>query len=192
MKYYIYVHRRVSNNTIFYVGKGSNKRAFSKQQRSNFWHSTVAKYGLIVEIIKYFEHECDAFSYEEIFIKELQSNGEKLVNLKDGGLGGVGFHHTAIAKQKISNALKQRIWRQETKNKISNALKNSTFARKRKKKFPSNNRKKLICVTTNEIFDNTHEAAKKLNLSFSNIASVCRGKRKTCGGLIFKYLSEVT
>ena len=190
MKYYVYLHRRASNNTIFYVGKGSNKRAFSKQQRSSFWHNTANKYGFTVEIIKYFECESEAFSYEDILLKKLQGDGEKLVNLKDGGFGGVGFHHSPAAKQKISNALRNRVWRDETKDRISNSLKGSTFARKRKKKFPSNNRKKLICTTTNEIFSNTHEAANKLNLNFSNIASVCRGKRKSCGGLTFKYLES--
>lgn len=42
---------------------------------------------------------------------------------------------------------------------------------------------RVICVTTGEIFINSGEASKKLNLDKSAINKVCKGSRKSCGKL---------
>ena len=43
--------------------------------------------------------------------------------------------------------------------------------------------KKVLCVTTGEIFGSAHDASRKYNLNFSNICSCCRGSRNYCGKL---------
>jgi len=40
-------------------------------------------------------------------------------------------------------------------------------------------------------FNSACEAARKLNLDNSYIIKVCKGKAKTCGGFIWKYLEEI-
>lgn len=187
MKSYVYIHKRATDGKIFYVGKGSKNRLKSNQQRNKWWHNVVNKHGFNAEIIQEFDNEDLAFSYEKELIEILIKNNETLVNIKDGGKGGKGFSHSNEAKEKISEAGRNRIWKQESKDKISKTLTGSTFSRKRKRKFPSNNRKTVVCLDTGDIFYSTHEASFKLNLNYSNIAAVCRGLRQTCGGLRFVY-----
>jgi hypothetical protein len=46
----VYLHRKKTNNEIFYVGMGNSKRVYSRQ-RSKFWEDTVKKYGYYSVII---------------------------------------------------------------------------------------------------------------------------------------------
>lgn len=48
--------------------------------------------------------------------------------------------------------------------------------------------KKIICITTGEIFESVKSAAEKLNIDNSQIIRVCSGKNKHAKGLIFAYL----
>jgi hypothetical protein len=46
---------------------------------------------------------------------------------------------------------------------------------------------KIICKTTNEIFDSIREASRILNISRSSIQDNLKGRTKTCHGLVFEY-----
>ena len=50
-------------------------------------------------------------------------------------------------------------------------------------------RKPLCCIETGEIFFSVKEAAEKYNLDYSSLCYSARGKKKTCGGLHWKYIS---
>ena len=52
------------------------------------------------------------------------------------------------------------------------------------------NRKKVLCVETNEIFNSATEAAKKVGCCKSMMARVCREEIHTCKGLHFHYVDE--
>ena len=41
--------------------------------------------------------------------------------------------------------------------------------------------KKVICVTTNEVFDYINEAERKYNVAHQDIGRCCKGKRKSAG-----------
>ena len=47
--------------------------------------------------------------------------------------------------------------------------------------------RRVICLTTNEVFDTMKEACKKYGISPSNLSLCCRGKLKTTGGMRWKY-----
>ena len=50
--YYVYEHTRPDTGNVFYVGKGSFKRAYSKAKRNKHWHNIVNKaQGFSVNII---------------------------------------------------------------------------------------------------------------------------------------------
>lgn len=49
-RYYVYLHK-LNDNTIFYVGKGSRERAYSKLGRNKKWLEITNKQDFIVEII---------------------------------------------------------------------------------------------------------------------------------------------
>ena len=82
--FYVYVHRRASDNTIFYVGKGSGYRLNSIQNRNAWWKNVVAKHGFISEIVIADMLEVDAFQLEKDLISFYEGH---LVNLTAGGEG---------------------------------------------------------------------------------------------------------
>lgn len=52
------------------------------------------------------------------------------------------------------------------------------------------NKKEVVCIETNEVFDSIAEASKKMKIGKVCISTVCRGKQKTAGGYTFKYVEE--
>lgn len=54
----------------------------------------------------------------------------------------------------------------------------------------SPNSKKVICITTGEIFGSSREAAEKYNINMRSICKCCRGELKTYKKLKWKYVKE--
>jgi hypothetical protein len=101
----VYEHIRPDTNAIFYVGKGSHCRAYSKHRRNKHWNSVVAKAGgYSVRLIADDIEEDLSFLVEMERINQLKRIGLTLTNKTDGGEGPSGFHHTDMAKRKISEA----------------------------------------------------------------------------------------
>lgn len=87
-RFYVYVHRRLDTGDIFYVGKGSNDRAWSSTGRNSYWKSVVNKSGFDAEILVGNITEKSAYSIEREMISLLRKLNVKLTNLSDGGEGG--------------------------------------------------------------------------------------------------------
>ena len=104
--FYVYVHKKSSDGSIFYVGKGKNKRAYSKTGRNSYWRNIVAKHGYTVEIVQNYLPEWLAFELESFLITEYKQCGYTLSNLTDGGEGVSGYTHSEEAKRKLSVILK--------------------------------------------------------------------------------------
>lgn len=120
--FYVYLHRRATDNKVFYVGKGKKKRAWDKTNRSNYWKYTESKHGLVVEVV--FENltEDEAFQVEKDTILEMRYFGHPLCNFTGGGEGTSGVKQSAetIAKRVKANTGKKRT--EVSKQKISVAL----------------------------------------------------------------------
>lgn len=97
--HYVYIHRRASNHTPFYVGKGAGRRAWGLQGRNPWWRRTVEKHGYEVEIVRAGLSESCAFSLERALIFALKGRG--IVNLVDGGGGTSGWKHSPETKARI-------------------------------------------------------------------------------------------
>lgn len=108
MDFYVYAHRKATTGEIFYIGKGTGRRAH-KRQRGAMWRSIVKKHGLKVEIIQdglqewyAFELECDLIAL----------HGRKdcglgpLANMTDGGDGAAGCACTEAKRAKLSQHFK--------------------------------------------------------------------------------------
>lgn len=99
--------------TEFYVGKGSNKRAWLKNEsecRTRFWMNTARKHGVIVEIVQCDMREEDAFLLEMWLIAKLRHEGASLCNLTNGGDGVVGYTMTDEVRAKIrANSMKKAL-----------------------------------------------------------------------------------
>lgn len=98
-KYYVYVHRYASGprqGDIFYVGKGTGRRVTRRHGRNPHWQAIVKKHGFTAEILKQFDNEVCAYTYEKIIISMIGS--ERLCNFEAGGFGGKAMRVQATAK----------------------------------------------------------------------------------------------
>lgn len=86
--FYVYIHRKATTGEIFYVGKGTGRRAWTAKNRNVYWHRVVKKHGLVVEIVLDGLQEWAALELE---IDYIALHGRKntgygsLINLTDGG-----------------------------------------------------------------------------------------------------------
>lgn len=117
-QFYVYVHMKSTDDSVFYVGKGSKYRSTSKNGRSEYWHRIVAKHGLVVEIVKDQMTFEEANDYEIYLIAKLKKEGCILCNLTDGGEGRSGYVVKEETKQAISKANKGRKWNDSAKAKM--------------------------------------------------------------------------
>lgn len=111
-KYYIYCHQNPINGDIFYIGKGSDSRAYVTQSRGKYWKNYVKKHGIpIVEILHSNLTEEQAFLLEKQLIEKLgrKDKGDGiLVNTTNGGEGCSGLVHSDESKNKMRESKKGR------------------------------------------------------------------------------------
>jgi hypothetical protein len=111
-KFYIYIHKRKSDDAIFYVGKGSGKRCREAYGRNNLWNKIADKHGFYAEIVADGLSESEAFDIERSLIDQygriIDGTGI-LANFTDGGEGVSGWRGTdSFYKSRgksLSNAL---------------------------------------------------------------------------------------
>jgi len=103
--FYIYVHTKTTDNSIFYVGRGTGRRCTSVKNRNAYWSHIVAKHGFFAEIIEQNLSSDEANEKEKFWIKNFRESGSKLCNLTDGGGGLAGRVRPELEKQKISAAM---------------------------------------------------------------------------------------
>ncbi len=126
---YVYRHRRLDNNSIFYIGIGSNdtnnfKRAYQKiKSRNPLWKNIINKTDYIIEILADNILTEDAKELE-CFLIELYGrrdlNTGILCNMTDGGDGNINM--SQITKDKISKSLTGKKHSDETKLKLKTSL----------------------------------------------------------------------
>lgn len=101
-----YAHLK-PDGTLFYIGKGSQKRSYAKDNRNQHWVNIVKKHGFQVETLAKWSNESDALLHEQFLIACFKDMGYKLANITDGGEGISGHKHSAEAKAKMSAFQKQ-------------------------------------------------------------------------------------
>lgn len=117
-RHYVYIHRKATTGTPFYVGKGkldkrgNPSRASTQDDRSAPWRRTAAKHGFTNEILIWCISDEEACRQEAALIKELGRRDlgrGPLVNLTDGGDGLVGLIISSETRAKRSmNAKRPR------------------------------------------------------------------------------------
>jgi hypothetical protein len=148
----VYVHKKKSDNSIFYVGIGvKEKRAYRFNNRNKLWHIIYEKFDVIVEITHRdicYEEACVIEKYLISFYGRKDKNNGELCNLTDGGDGICGFIKSNDLKEKHRKTMlgKQNMLGKkhslESKNNISksNKGKNRSISFKLKMKEISKNR----------------------------------------------------
>lgn len=106
----VYIHKRKSDNEVFYVGIGkAKKRAYSKHNRSKFWKNYISKYQYNVEITYrdiIWEEACVIEKYLISFYGRRDLGLGLLVNQTDGGDGFVNGKWTNERKFAHSEKMK--------------------------------------------------------------------------------------
>lgn len=191
----VYLHVRVSDNKVFYVGKGSVYRAKTTSGRNKHWRNVVGKHGREVIIIRRNLSNEYAYALEQRLISLYKSRGINLVNACDGGKGIPGYKHLPAAKQAMSAKRKGKPHSPEWRAKISAAhrarMQNgapppSTFlteegrrklgeAGKRRKNLPKTGSRPVLCVTDNRIFPCIAAAANFYGIDSGNLGKLLHG-----------------
>lgn len=99
-KFYVYVHRRMSDSKVFYVGKGARNRDTMSYGRSAWWNRIVEKHGVYSERVLDRAPEPCCFALERILIAAIGRGN--LCNLSDGGEGSGG--HKMSEANRIAHA----------------------------------------------------------------------------------------
>lgn len=204
-------------NDIRYVGKTTQKlkrrlqghlcdaRKSKKEHKNNYVHNWIneeinAGYEIVIEEIDsmIFENKDNWKWLERYWISQMKIWGFNLTNYTEGGEDNYLPNPTQETIRKRANKIIGIERDLETKQKISKSLKGIKRSEETKEKV----RKSIIDLQGRSIqqFDKNGKfikewegcatAARELNLDKSNINSVCRGKRKTCGGFIWMYTDD--
>jgi len=169
-------------------------------------YNSFLKYGYnshIFSIIKEFEDNTSSeiINNSEIeYIQFYKNNGFKLLNIADGGRGGLISEET---RQKLSKAQKGKKHSLETRQKMSKSRIGKTSGRKGKcaseetKKNISKGRmgiscgnqhwrtKPLINLNTNEIYQSITEASKKNKIKRTTLNAMLTNQNKNTSSIIY-------
>ena len=113
----VYLHRKKTEGTIFYVGMGEQDRAYTTHSRNKWWTNVYKKHDRVVDIVAKDLSIDDAYELEVFLISEI---GRKdlglgnLVNLDDGGKGATGHIPTQNARDKLSKRMSKKVINTET------------------------------------------------------------------------------
>jgi hypothetical protein len=171
--YYVYLHKRVTDGKVFYVGKGSGNRLVETYGRNPHWKNVAKKHGWTHEILFSGLTEDEAFSAEIDVIAELEYFGEPLTNMTKGGDGVKGLVFSDLHRSRLSASL---VGRSASPVSVEKLILNN---KKRSRK--------IICVTLGLQFDSIKDAAEALDCTKGNICSCCKGDRFSTKGLVFVY-----
>jgi hypothetical protein len=141
-KYYVYGLVNPIDNEIFYVGKGSGKRAYDHLKPSG-WGKNPHKLHKIKKIrssgnqpyvIFLYENldEDTAFKIEMMEIKRLRDSGVCLTNMTDGGdCGPIRFGKRTESECKfVSKKTKEAMWNSEIRERHLNSIRSESNRKK--------------------------------------------------------------
>lgn len=140
-------------------------------------------------------------SKERILKPAKEKNGYMFVKLCKQGKQKNYYVHRLVASAFIENPNNHPEINHRDEDKTNNTITNlewcthfynvnyGTRTERAKDKQKIVKGKKILCVTTNTIYNSIKEASQILNMSSSSICHCCKGKNKSCGGLKWKYVS---
>jgi hypothetical protein len=193
----IYIYRGTSSKKI-YIGqtKQSLQKRWNnhccKSSHCSILHSAIKKYGAENFTVEQIDAACDKeeLDMKEIFwIAQFNSVAPNGYNISTGGNGNKGYKPSAETLAKRSISLKGIHMGDENPAKRYDVRKKMSEAAKRRTGELSSRGKKVVCVETGQVFPTAKEAGHHVQCTHKNISAVCNGKRKTCGGLHWKWLT---
>jgi hypothetical protein len=178
--YYVYTHTKIGEDIPFYIGKGYNRRAYSKGGRSTYWHN-VAKNGYNVDFEFENLDEDTALQMEKDLIKmwgRRDIGTGCLVNLTDGGEGISGYIMSDEQKKSMSVIQKGNkhflghTHTEESRKKMSDKIKEKMTIEIRKKLSDVSRGKKRTDETKKR------QSIAALNRSSKSLENIAKSLRK--------------
>jgi hypothetical protein len=197
---YLYRHIRLDINEPFYIGIGSDsdnyRRAHEKSRRNIHWKRIIDKSSYEIEIIMDDLTWKNACEKEKEFISlygRVDLNNGTLCNHTDGGEGLYNPSEETRNKKRLSMIGKNKGENNGMK-KPESRLK-ASLSRMGKYKGSNHPRSiSIICYDTKGLivkeYDSILGAEKETGIPNTNITKVCKGKRKSAGGYIWKYKNK--
>lgn len=175
--YYVYLHRKVTDGRVFYVGKGRDRRAYrgDKSSRSDRWLNTANKHGWYVEIVFDNLSEEEAYNLEVDTILEMRHFNEPLVNHNKGGFGGIPTVYTESFGKRVSDGLKRHFAKHGSHHKGKEGL-----------KFWDNGHSNNLAWSNLDILYNYYE----VGLRYSTLSRVFPDISKTVFRTVCKFFEE--
>lgn len=119
MQFYTYMHTRLTDNKVFYIGKGTGPRAYKTTRRNAYWKNVVAKHGYRVDICARFATDAEALAHEVFLIACFRDLGTPLTNLTDGGDGAAGLAQSEVTRAKRAASMTGKKRSAETRRRMS-------------------------------------------------------------------------
>ena len=167
---YTYMHISSVDKSVFYVGKGTNNRAYVKNNHNQQWHD-IAKNGYEVEILAKWDTGNEACEHEKFLIQCAKDLKWPIVNLTSGGQGvsgskhWCGKKHSEETRRKMSATKLGMKYRASVKTQLANSKTNN----------PS---WKGFWITPDGSFDTCRDAAKHYNVDAKTIYARCKGYKE--------------
>lgn len=175
------------NNGKVYIGQSvdiSHRRSCHEYDLKNNRHKNIY-------LQRAYNIEPDAFSFEIICYcneEDLDELEMFYINKYNSADSHYGYNLDKFARGTGRKS-------EETKRKMSEVKKGNTamcgikLSEEWKKHLSEAqpHKKRVICIDTGEVYESFADAARRTGLNRSKIVSVCTGKRKTTGGLKFRY-----
>lgn len=201
-RFYVYLHLKPSGE-IFYVGKGTGKRAWSRNLRNRHWRHIVDCHGFVVKIHADGLTESQAFELEKQLIKSHKETS-KLANVTDGGGGVSGSHvnlgvpKTEAHKEKLRKINTGKKQSQETIAKRKKSMEklamtgwiNALSKQQNKQIGQKNVNFAGFYITPSGVYESINSAAKANNCTEKAIRIRCRGNTCIVKGLKYTYLPK--
>ncbi len=158
-RFYVYKWYYKDSNKIFYIGKGTKSRYKNTKRRNQKFLEiyNANPSNCDVEIIKYFDTEEEAFSYEKQLILDAWDNGEAEANIDCGGKGGYRAIWTERRKQYLSEFNPMKTEEQKLRLSEDNPMKKSECIEKYQWSRGHN------IVIDNVTYPSVYEAARQLD-----------------------------
>ena len=133
-----------------------------------------------------------------ILTPRLDGKGYEMVALYKEGKARNTKVHRLVAQAFIPNPNNYPQVNHKDENKTNNNVKNLEWCTNeynhnygtRNERVGKLLSKKVICITTGEIFNSMREACRKYNIHTGSMTECCQGKRKTAGGYKWEYFKE--
>lgn len=182
-QYYVYEWFNTKTNEVFYVGKGSGKRYKDLRHRNKIFLDYIANNAVDSRIVKEFDVEEDAFSYEKELTDQYKAIGQCQCCLQEGGYGGYSnvWDDTLRAYWSENNPMKSEEQRQRMRE--NNPMKNKEVAMK------NGAAHKRAVIIDDVTYDGVKDAANGLGVSACTIAAWCK-QGGNPAGQVCRYANE--